>query len=112
MIPKKYHYFLYALAKAHSPEQRKRLLAAADPEIIKIIIEIAYNILEGNISLTKSQKRKLYPYRNCFHLLTDKQCSLKKKQTTLVNQKGGFLPFLIPIISTLAGGLLGSIFKK
>lgn len=112
MIPDKYHYYLYALAKAHSIAQRKRLILAADPQIIKLLCEIALNILEGNIKLTPTHINRLKPFRTSIRRLVRQNLKLKEKQKKLSNQKGGFLPLLIPAIASIAGGLLGSVFRK
>lgn len=108
MIPEKFHYYLTALAKAHTQAQTKRLIESADPRIIKIICEIALNILNGNVELSNRQLQKLSPRRHCMRKLVNKSFSLGRKRQLLSNQKGGFLPLLI---STLAGGILGSIFN-
>lgn len=114
MIDKKYHYYLLSLVKAHSPAQRKKLILAADNKIIQIISEIAYNILKGNVKLSDAQLNKLRgKYRPILRRLSDKNISFKKKQIYLANrQKGEFIPFIVPLISTLAGGLLSSILNK
>ena len=112
MIPEKFHYYLLALAKAHTAEQRRRLIIAADPQIIELICEIAFNLIRGNIEVTEHQMKQLSPHRAILRKLVKKNISLQRKKHILANQRGGFLPFLIPIISSLAGGLLGKIFNK
>lgn len=112
MIPEKFHYYLAALAKAHTRAQRRRLIEGADPKIIKLICEISHNILQKNVNISPSQFDHLKSYRHCMRKLINRKLPIENKKKILINQKGGFLSLLIPIISSLAGGLLGTIFNK
>ena len=50
---------------------------------------------------------KLYPYRN--QLLKLKNAKTKAARRKIVyNQKGGFLPILLPIIGSVASSVIGS----
>ena len=86
MIPEKFHYYLLALAKAHTRGQRKKLILAADPKIINIISEIALNILRGNIQLTSQQLQSLRPYSKSINRLVDRRLTQASKRKLLVNQ--------------------------
>ena len=96
--------FLHVLAKG-TAKQKQGLILGADKQLIDCLCECALNVLNGNIPLKPSDKRKLKKYKNNLRYLVDKKVSVQKKKKTL-NQKGGFLGALLtPVLSAL-GGLL------
>lgn len=98
---------LIALATA-KPQMRRKLLASADPEVINMLAQLAANILYGNVPLNKRQLNRLKRYRNLLRLLRHKQTSVAVKRKQLLrSQHGGFLPLILPIISSVVGGLIG-----
>jgi len=102
-IHKKYHPVLIALARSDHRTQ-KTLLRSVGPEIVRILARIAANIISGDFPLNPRQKRRLRPYQKTLLSLRDNP---KGRRRTLLKQKGGFLPLLIPLIASAVGGLLG-----
>ena len=96
--------FITNLLKAR-PRDRKRFLQAMPNFVIDTLIEILYNTIQGNIrinsntfSLLSRQKRKL------LRLINTRRRS--ERRALFNKQSGGFLPFLLPIISSVAASLL------
>ena len=96
--------YLQALVKG-APKQRRAIIGAANKELLGCLCECTLNVLNGNIPLKSSDKKKLQKYKRQIRSLVNKKVSVKKKKKTL-SQKGGFLGALLtPVLSAL-GGLL------
>ena len=63
-------HFIYVLKDAKH-QARRPLLASADDDWIKAIVECEINTLNGNHKLTKDENRKLSKYKNCLRELID-----------------------------------------
>ena len=88
----------------HAPKsQRKTFLR--QKRVISCLCEIAKNVLNNNIKLSKPAYKRFKKYRVQLRTLTHPRQPYKTK--TKVLQKGGFLNILLPLASTLLGGLLG-----
>ena len=109
VIPKSYHPMLLALASA-KPRVRNLILKSLDGATIRILAQIAANLLHGNIPLDAQQQRKLRKFKRVLAILRNKYTSVEHKRRALI-QQGGFLPFLIPIISSIAGALVSRVVK-
>ena len=95
--------YLHVLAGG-TPVQRKGVLRGAKKDLIETVCECALNILQGNISLSKTEKQKLNCHKHTLRSLCNRKVGLNKKKKKLLNQKGGFLPALIaPIVASLVG---------
>jgi hypothetical protein len=70
--------------------------------LYKAIKEIALNIVNKNIPLTNKDKKKLKKYKKDIYLLSKQKFKSKRKQKVL-QQTGGFLPILIPLVATILG---------
>lgn len=84
-------------------KQQKQIIAAADKDTILSICECALNILQGNIELSESQKKKLYKYRQNLRKLSSKKGSVNKRKK-IVQSGGG--PFLVALLAPILGGLI------
>jgi len=110
-IDKKYHPFLISLATSDN-KTRKQLLKTCDKKSIKLIAQIAANVISGNIKLSPQQLKRLKHYKTTLRELRHRRTSLANKRTLLLKQRGGFLPFLVPIIASAVGGLVSRVFTK
>lgn len=110
VIPSSYHPMLLALASA-KPKVRHLILKSLDAYTIRVLAQIAANMLHGNIPLSKVEKRKARKYRRLISILINKYTTTEQKRGALI-QQGGFLPFILPIVSSLVGGLIGKVLKK
>lgn len=100
---KKYSKSIKQLTKA-PPNLRKLVLRKKlkDKEFVNCLCECAKNILQGNVPLTKAQKKSLSSRKTHLRKLSKKKTSLKQKKEII--QKGGFLGSLLaPIISVISG---------
>lgn len=96
------NYGLLKLLAKSSAKQRQAILDAAGKELLKSVCECAYNLLRGNISLSKTQKRKLAAKKKTLRDLTAKKVSLKRKREIILQRGGNLLSVLLPpIIQTL-----------
>jgi|SRR5277367_122446 len=76
------------------------------PGLIKALSEIAYNLLRGNVTLSKTQKRKLQKHKTLLRSLACKQNTCTHKRKIIQRGGGAFLPLLLaPVISLLTSAL-------
>ena len=66
--------------------------------------EILYNIILGKVNLDAKKLKMLKKHKNILIRFKDAKSKLSRRKLIL-NQKGGFLPFLIPLIGTIASKL-------
>ena len=83
-------------------------MSCAKSNEIKSLAEIAKNLLAGNIPMTTSQRNRLRPYKKSIKFLALKKNAISRKRRAL--QRGG--AFFIPLLTSLASGLLGSLLKN
>jgi hypothetical protein len=91
--------------KDAKPQARRALLATADDEFIKSIVECAINTLNGNHKLTKEDKNKLSKYKNRLRSLVNSKITFKNERKLIV-QKGGFI---IPLLTIILTGVVGTL---
>ena len=87
------------------PSGRRLILSNAGPDLLNTLCEIALNILNGKIPLTRRQYLMLQKKKNQIRTLASRSVSITKKKR-LVNQSGGafFLPAIaaaIPFLTSL-----------
>lgn len=68
--------------------------------LFKALREIAQNYKKANIPLTITQKRRLAQHRKVIQGLTKKPIT-KRLKAKLVSQSGGFLPIIIPLVTSI-----------
>ena len=117
-LVKRQAHTLKVLAKS-KPHVCKSILKEADNDLLKCLSECAYNVLRGNVRLTKPQKTKLAKHKQKLRKVADRKTSLKLKRKLV--QSGGFLPallapLLVSVIAPLAGeavkGIVKAVTKK
>ena len=89
------------------------MLRRADKGVVKGICNAAYNIAEGELPLSKKDKRLFRKGRPAFQFLISKKQSLSGKQRKI--QRGGapILAALIPVIlSTVLSTVGSALFKQ
>ena len=87
------------------PRLRKAIIRHADKQLINCLRLTCYNILRGNLKLRPRDRTKLHPYRRTLHSLV--RSNPTKARHILLNQKGGFIPTLIPAIVAGISALFG-----
>ena len=78
-----------------------------EKKIFNALHEIAHNTLNGNLKLKKNQINKLRPHRKVLENLcvpSSRKCSKKRKK--LIVQSGGFLPILIPALTSILSAII------
>lgn len=93
---KKYHRELCTVCRFSTAKSRR--VAFKNRELVKAIIDIVHNVLNGNIKV--KNKAKLSKYKHNLRYINKRSNTIAAKQKYLV-QKGGFLPFLAPLIPLL-----------
>ena len=94
--------------KDFKPQARRALLASADEELIKAIVECAINRLNWNHKLTIDEKGKLKKYKNRLQALVNPKISFKSKRNLLV-QKG---VFIVPLLASVLSNVIGSLINN
>lgn len=98
-------HLLKALHKANS-SRRKQLLYSCDSDFRRCIEDCCKNVLNGNIPLSESDKKKLSKHKKTLRILAGPLSSYKKKSKIYKIQRGGFLGSLIP---ALLGPIIGVV---
>ena len=89
-----------------NPKTAKSIIKASDRELLDTFCECSLNILNGNVSLTDHQRRRLKPFKNSLRQLTKKKVSRNHKRALL--QKGGFLSALLAPLGAILSTVLGT----
>lgn len=107
-ISKRYVKFL---SICNNPKTLSTVLRSAPDPVIKRICDAALNAAEGEIPIDDYKKKLFHRNRKVFSTLIDRQVPIKRKRRYLANQKGGALP-LIPILLSTVLGTVGSLLFK
>jgi len=91
---------LTTLTKCCKRKDSHRILHKIDCDLIKLLSEVSLNILYGNLTIPKNILLKLKRHKQKLLFLSNKRNSLSRKRT-LINQSGGFLSLLLPLLSQL-----------
>lgn len=89
--------FLELLDKT-KPLQQRALLITATPSQIHTICECVINVLHGTVPLTTANRNALIPYRNILYTLAEPTIPYADKKRFLVQEGGGFIDQLLPVI--------------
>lgn len=99
---------LFTLKDA-SPKLSKAILQNGPDSLIEVIIEIAENILEGRLQISRQKKDSLEKYKNVLRTLSSPKSSIKKSRKVLIQKGGSVLPMLL---ATVLGSIIEKILKK
>ena len=88
--------------------QRQFLLETATPEQMHALVQIVFNILHGNIPVSKEVKRNLkQKHVDSLVSLVESSVPYKKKKQTLAQEGGGFIQdLLIPVLTSVGPALM------
>ena len=82
--------------------QRQFLLETATPEQIHALVQILFNLLHGNIPVSKEVKRNLKKHADALVSLVESSVPYKKKKYILAQEGGGFIQdLLIPVLTSI-----------
>lgn len=97
------------LRHGKSKKDIRKLMDLASRDEIAAISEVFYNALKGNVNLSPSAVKHIAKHRRQIEQIVSKDVSMEKKKRLLKGQTGGFL---LPILSSLGGLILGPIIKS
>lgn len=105
-VEERFQYFEKDLQAFQSGNQKRRreILETADPCFIKLLCEVAVNILKENIQLPESQYEILKPHKQLLLKICSRALSLKRKRKILQKAIGAFLYQILPGIITAVVG--------
>lgn len=88
--------------------QNKLLVLKSLPDfVVHDLIEILYNMLQGNCQVSSSQLKRLARQKSSLTKFYQAK-SQRARKAVLYKQKGGFLGAVLPIITSIASGLVRS----
>ena len=87
-------WYLQLLMHTGSKEQRRVLLDTVTNDQLRALTEVTHNILQGNIPLTASHKRKLRTEKSFLQILGDIKAPSVKKREALC-RKGDIIVYLL-----------------
>lgn len=88
-----------------TPRQRRAFFELATAEQLRIMEELFLNLLKNPVGISKRDLATAKKYKNYIQKLASAEIPRTKKRLIL-NQKGGFLTALIPILGSLLGAFL------
>ena len=96
-LVKNQRHFLRLLVSI-KPLQRKAILQTLSDQQVQAVIQIIYNILEGNCSLPEKDKKKLKRYKAIIRQLVFKGMRMKQRKRLLVKYHFVIAALLKPIL--------------
>ena len=90
MFTKRQTAILHTLQQSR-PRERKSILASVDNDIIRLLSEICFNLLRGNVRLSTHQMLRLKRHKQKLRTLAKRTIPITEKRRQLA-QRGGFLP--------------------
>lgn len=100
--------FLSLLGRAKARRIREKLLALADAGQIAAVLECVDNVNRNNVPVPKDKVKKLRRHSKLVQALLKRRVSLRRKKH-LLNQTGGFLSNLIPLVASRLGGVFDEL---
>lgn len=86
------------LKKTEDKEDFKHLIANLPSHTLKFLVEAAFNILKGRVSLTEEEKQQSKELKHLFKKITKRGVSLKKKHLIFIEEPS-FTDLVINITS-------------
>ena len=100
---------LFRVLSHCKPNIRNAILKNCENDLIHIICDCVYNVVKGNVlSLTQEKVNKLACHKTSLIKLT-KKVPIKEKRKILVQNGGGFLPFLLSLVALLIAKAVSKI---
>ena len=91
-------------------KQRNKLLRKVDKSCIDSLRDCCKSILQGEIPLNPSNKRRLKPYKNKLRAAANPKIGSNRARKHF--QFGGFFQALIPVLASVIGPIISSLVQK
>ena len=88
--------YLTLLSKSKNKDRRNKLIDVASSGELSAVMECITNIINGNVPLSQEKLKQLRRHKNILRSLA-KKCYPNKQKKSVLKQKGGFLPALLPL---------------
>lgn len=83
--------------------EKKQLLKTARPELVNAICDCIHNVLQGKVSISNQQKKKLKLKKKILRQLVDHKNKSSKRKRLLTQHGSGFLSSILgPVIKVIA----------
>ena len=93
--------------KSRADQKTVLKIFAKDKQFRKCFKEVASNIQRKNITVSKTQKTQLSKYKDIIKGL-DQTGNGRNKSIKLIEQSGGMLPILLPILASIVAEVISS----
>jgi hypothetical protein len=107
---KRYYPMLLAFTKG-SDSIKKHILKNAPRDFLATISDICFNIINGNVKMSPTNKKNLVKHKDNLRKLARKSLPIRNKKNFII-QNGGALSALIPAISIVTSLIANIISKK
>lgn len=97
---------LETLSRIKDAKKRKTFLQLFESNLRRALQEVSHNLLEGNISLTAEDKKRLRRFRKALRVLADPQTKKLRFRKTVVQTGRGLIPGLIALVSSIVANAL------
>ena len=110
-LRRSYPYIMFLHNRVRENKDKMTILRSLPDFVAADVIELLYNILQGNCHVTKQQiaqiKKQRKSITNIYKSIQNSK-SQKSRKNLLYKQKGGFIGSILPIVASIASGLVGS----
>lgn len=98
--------YLSLLGNTKQKKRRSLLIDYAGKDDIDAICQCIFNVLGGNVKVSNTTFNRLKKHKKTLRYLVNRRVNDKQRKAVL-KQKGGFLPFLIPLAIKLISSFVG-----
>ena len=99
---KKHWAFIQFLLESDSYEQKKNVLDTITRDQLKVLSEIAHNLVQGILPISIQTLNRLRKHRSLIELLGDRKASLLVKKRAVKKRPSGILDLIKAVASTLS----------
>lgn len=97
---------LQALSSIKDGDKRRVFLKAFEANLHRAIKEICFNLLNGNLTLSADEKKRLGRFKKILRVLADAKTRKLQFRKAVTQTGRGFLPALIPIVVSAISSML------
>lgn len=92
--------------------KRGEIIGGSKSCVIKFIGDCCHALLKQYIKLPDTSYNKLKKYRDDILYIANNKTSIRQKRARLIEQRGGFLQFLIPALASSIAGIGSNLISK